>query len=383
MAFADDIALYAYGYWSHERHPFRINSICLNTIQRKTPCTACTDTCPQDIVLHSGKANWTGCINCNLCVTACPTAAINQSATSFEGIRNLVLEGSAPVSFACERAQESCDVPCVCLATVPWDLCAAAALSSGVVLKAEACKSCPHEEMVAEVKELIQTLRRFLGKEGFAKGVFMHDQPDKMRSSGVDKRMAAKRVANSVAAGAETALEGVKNPTMSCYRALLLEVLENLHDEGTPAEVTWPTLIEDGNCHACEICTKMCPHKALELHVPGYTDLPNDDDEDVNGQPFDEAVRADTIDGRPHFEGQVLAHNASKCTQCGLCYVSCPNENLGGWDEIKTTESPAYQAFPINVKLCEKCGHPFMPKAPEDTKCRVCNRPTLGYRPGS
>ena len=159
--------------------------------------------------------------------------------------------------------------------------------------------------------------------------------------------------------------------------------LQNLHDEGTPAEVTWPTLIEDGNCHACEICTKMCPHKALELHVPGYTDLPNDDDEGANDQPFDEAVRADTIDGRPYFEGQVLAHNASKCTQCGLCYVSCPNENLGGWDEIKTTESPAYQAFPINVKLCEKCGHPFKPKAPEDTKCRVCNRPTLGYRPGS
>ena len=382
MALADDIALYAFGYWSHERHPFRINSICLNTIQRKTPCTACTDACPQDIVLHSGKANWSGCINCNLCVTACPTAAINQSATSFEGIRNLALEGNAPVSFACERAQEGCDVPCVCLATVPWDLCAAVALSSGVVLKAEACKSCHHEEMVAEVKELIQTLRRFLGKERFAECVFIHDQPDKMRNSGIDKRMAAERVANSVAAGAETALEGAKNPTMSCYRALLLEVLENLQQAGTPATVTWPTLIEDGNCHACEICTKMCPHKALELHVPGYTDLADEGSKEINDRSTPNASQVGSAHA-PRFEGQALVHNASKCTQCGLCYVSCPNENLGGWDEITTIESPAYHAFPIKVKLCEKCGRPFKPQAPKDTKCRVCGRPAMGYRPCS
>ncbi|MBQ9020829.1 MAG: 4Fe-4S dicluster domain-containing protein, partial [Eggerthellaceae bacterium] len=224
--------------------------------------------------------------------------------------------------------------------------------------KAESCKSCPHAEMVAEVKELIKTLRHFLGKERFAASVFMHDQPDKIRQSGIDKRLAAKRVANSVAQGAEVALEGVQNPTMSCYRALLLEVLENLQDAETPAEVTWPTLVEDGNCHACEICTKMCPHKALELCIPGYSESPS-------------------------FEGQVLAHNASKCTQCGLCYVSCPHENLGGWDDLTTSDSPAYNTYPLTVKLCEKCGRPFKPEHDDDTLCPVCGRPKMGFTPGT
>ena len=29
--------------------------------------------------------------------------------------------------------------------------------------------------------------------------------------------------------------------------------------------------------------------------------------------------------------GQALVHDASRCTQCGLCYMSCPEENIGGW----------------------------------------------------
>lgn len=374
MALANDIALYALGYWSHEHHPIRINALCLNTKQRKTPCSACTEACPENIVLHSGKANWSACSNCNLCVTACPTAAINQSSTSFAGIRQLILEGGTPISFACERAEEAADVHCVCLASIPWDLFAAAALSNGVIIKADACKTCPHASFVKQVKRTIRKLRQFLSEETFAASVFLHDQPNKQRSAGADKRLAFTHFADSVSQSAEVALEGQRTPSMSCYRALLLEVLQQRNDKALPAEVSWRILTEDSHCRACEICTKMCPHNALSLHIPGYTDKAEVSDKDSQSENPPNAEAGNSA--------QFLLQDASKCTQCGLCYVSCPEENLGGWDLMKSTRIPAVKAWTIEVALCEKCGHPFKP---EDgaTRCGPCSRKSFSWQTNS
>lgn len=380
MALANDIALYALGYWSHEQHPIRINSLCLNTKQRKTPCCACTEACPEKIVLHSGKPNWSSCINCNLCVTACPTAAINQSSTSFAGIRQLILEGGAPISFACERIEEPSDVRCVCLASIPWDLLAAAALSNGVVIKVEACKSCPHEHFVKRVKQTIRDLRQFLGNDTFTASVFQHDQPNMQRSAGTDKRLSFSHFADSVSQSAEAALEGQRTPTISCYRALLLEILTQHGDEGGADTVSWQALIEEGRCRACEICTKMCPHKALSLHIPGYT---NEAENQENNAYVEAAAGAETnmelaASSNLEQQAQLLLQDVSKCTQCGLCYVSCPEENLGGWDHMESTRVPAIKGWSIKVELCEKCGRPFKPSEGENI-CQACSH--TGFAP--
>ena len=71
--------------------------------------------------------------------------------------------------------------------------------------------------------------------------------------------------------------------------------------------------------------------------------------------------------------GQAFVHDASRCTQCGLCYMSCPEENIGGWAEITTRELPAKVEHDLAVQLCEKCGRPFKPKA-DETKCTACSR---------
>lgn len=39
MALVDNVALYALGYAAHESHPMRLDQYCLNTVQRKYPCS--------------------------------------------------------------------------------------------------------------------------------------------------------------------------------------------------------------------------------------------------------------------------------------------------------------------------------------------------------
>lgn len=361
MALADDIALYALGYWAHESHPFVLEHLCLNTIQRKSPCTACSDTCPVGIDIHSeGKTDWSACTNCNLCITACPTSAINQSQASFEAIRRYVLEGERPVSFACQRAEQPADISCVCLAALPWDLLAAAALGPGLVLAAEACKTCPHETMVASVKERVHQLRTFLGKEVFADLVHTHVDPNLARD-GQSKRISMAAAGHTAQSGASNLFSQTEKPALSCYRALLYEVLDQRTQQGNPPLVHWMALANEGNCQGCEICSKICPHHAIALHIPNCETA----NEDIGQAAIEQSLA--------YTEQQFWVHQADRCTQCGLCYLSCPTENIDGWHRISTAAIPALTTSPIEVSLCEKCGRAFKPEG-DETRCKACSR---------
>ena len=359
MALADDLALYAWGYWSHEHHPMRLDHLCLNTIQRKSPCDACATACPEGIRVDARTVQWTGCTNCNLCVTACPTSAINQSSTSFADVKRRVLELDDAVSFGCARASEKPDVPCSCLSAIPWELCAAAALSGGLALLAHPCSSCPHENLVAGVKALVHKLKEFLTEEGFTALVSMSKKT--ATADGANKRLAFQSLANTARSGASMLIEGTEEPTLSCYRALLLEVLESRIQAGEPAQVTWPTLTVDDTCRGCNVCALMCPHDAIDVRVPEATS---------HKEHFTEEELASAhIDP----DAQVFIHQASKCTQCGLCYLSCIEQSLFGWENVHSSDLPVFKAMPLDVAVCEKCHRPFKPQA-DELRCTACSR---------
>lgn len=338
-----------------------LDHLCLNSIQRKTPCTACSDACPQNVlILLDDTTDWSACTNCNLCVVACPTSAINQSQASFDEVRRYVLEGKRPVSFSCSRAEEASDVQCACLAALPWDMLAAAALGPGLVLAVEHCSSCSYTTLVDQVKKRVGQLRAFLGKEAFSELVHTQRDPAAARD-GQSKRISMANIGHTAQVGASKLFSESSKPTISCYRALLLEVLMRCTQERSARTLHWETLTEDGTCRGCEVCVKVCPHQALALHIPGI--------EAENSAVADTAVSQHPDQSQAQF----LVHQADRCTQCGLCYVSCPTQGLGGWQRIGAMDAPVFSLLPLDVQICEKCKRPFKPHGNEH-RCKACSR---------
>lgn len=393
MSFVDDLALYTLGYMAHESHPMRLDPYCLNTVQRKSPCDACTQACPKGISIHAKKVNWSGCTNCNLCITACPTEALHESSASFKGVLSLFDSPDDYVVIGCGSCADRVDVRVSCLAAVPWEVVAALALSKRVVLKVGPCKACPDRALHDRVGGLFKQLKFFFGKQEFRRRVFPKAPEGGRPSEGYAKRRAFAEAASVAREGAANLLSD-RVPDVSHYRALLLDVLESIPEAERP-EVHWRTLVEDGDCHACEICSKMCPHHAISLLVPGYN-VPAEDGGDGAGGPEggagpaepgpgphaavavqDERVPVMFACGEDEATGQWYVHDASRCTQCGLCYMACPHDDIGGWDAVATSDVPALVAHPVDVRLCEKCGRPFKPQG-DEVRCAVCSRYRFG-----
>ena len=264
--------------------------------------------------------------------------------------------------------------------------------STAVVLKVKACRECQNDDLREGVHDLISSLKRFFGPEEFKKRIHSRVPEGAHAGSGASKRTAFEGAMSTVKRGAEELLSDIdKQGRVSHYRAILLETLREISEEERP-EVTWLTLTEDGNCRGCEICSKMCPHGAIELRIPEYAAeqkrreverevkrriIPvivepsgSDSSDEVSftyqaapagtsTQALNEAKEAvlaaiDEELARNISLGQALVHDASRCTQCGLCYMSCPEENIGGWAEITTRKLPAKVEHGLAVQLCEK-----------------------------
>ena len=147
MALVDNVCALRWAAAATKATSMRLNQYCLNTVQRKYPCSDCSDACPKSIDIAAKEISWRGCTNCNLCVTACPTQAIHESSASLDTA--LANAGSAGdvVVVACDQHKGQANVRAHCLASIPWELVAALALKKPVVLKVKACRECQNDDV--------------------------------------------------------------------------------------------------------------------------------------------------------------------------------------------------------------------------------------------
>ncbi len=402
MALTDDFALYALGVAAQESHPMLIESRCLNHVQFKMTCDCCTDACPAGIELHGARIDWGACTNCNLCVTACPTGALAESASLARTLTAAIPvredgEGNAAanspeadtaqvVTIACTRHSGPADIKLSCVASLSWEFAAMFALNGILVLKTSACRECPDAECRTRVHDLISELRRFLGPDEFTKRVMpkapARNDGNAATSAKTGAEAARKRAGSARRAALESATDMAKSAAvrlseeggdgraarLADRRGALLETIAAAPAHNKPL-LHWQSLTVDDDCRGCTVCERMCPNHAITIRLAGGN-RQGDAQEKASSA---EGGIQDAADQAAAEPANAFIHDASRCTQCGLCYMSCPEQAISDWETFTCDAVPALRTTPIHVAFCEKCGKPFKPKD-GSVRCPACSR---------
>ena len=133
--------------------------------------TNAAQVCPAELSLHGDAPDWRGCTDCGLCVTACPTQAINASSAQCDRVSEAVSSARGCVVLACGRYEGNADATVACLASLPWDELAAYALKTPIIIKTSPCRRCEDSCAVARIKDTLSRLKGFFGPDEFSKRV--------------------------------------------------------------------------------------------------------------------------------------------------------------------------------------------------------------------
>jgi len=333
--------------------PIFTAAYCLNRAQRKYTCTICNELCPDKVFsLKAGEPlKWESCRGCGLCVSACPSACFAPS-VSMQNTLTEDLDLNRSVSFSCFEEDTLCDKTVECLAGVPWELLAVLALHTRVYLCTGSCAECDKKERVDVLEQNVAALRDFLGEELYndrvrllEKGESVPDEGNESTGEAKTRREVFSDVKSSLTKGlykitvkklpflADTDRDGLQ------YRKMLANTVLQRRKEAREAEpdktIPLPTYglsLPEFNaaCWGCEICSRICPHKALEFRDEG------------SGKKL---VYIDTL----------------LCKGCGLCARLCPEHGMNG---IRTVHVPYLAKLPlvrVNGASCIKCGSPVRP----------------------
>ena len=338
------------------KHPIYTPENCINRRQRRYACTSCSSVCSRGVFsLKSGESlKWERCVNCGLCVTACPSRCFLPMSAD----RRYYTEGldlNKPVSFACRNEEEESDRRVRCLAAVPWELLAMIAMRTELVLYTGACAACGREGWAELVQDQLTQLRTFLGEERWSRQVHVltagrfeapaateedgNSEKELSRRalfSGLKKR-AAKELYQAAADRLPLLAEDSEDGML--YRRALAEsvIAEQKRSSEAPGHGETPPDYGvrlprfSANCYGCGICEKLCPQKAIGI-------------------------------GEEKDGTRLIFITPWKCAGCSLCFHICPH---GGITEMRTIRVPRLTELAL-VRVpsasCERCGTAIPPE---------------------
>ncbi|NTU89576.1 MAG: 4Fe-4S binding protein [Actinobacteria bacterium] len=340
MALVQNSVQYAVGKWIDENHPRPESGRCIDIKQKKVSCGACRDICPTGATLSCRDRNWEACMDCNLCVAACPTRALRPSAKNVDKFLRAIESGVDKITISCEQCEEGAYLQMYCMGAIPWEVLACLALDKQVVLDTTFCADCPEVEGKAQLEAMLEQVKEFLGDAFFDKQISVSGET---KVGGLSRREAfsfirgiGKNVTeNLLSAGKGTPIEG------SFFRKVLAARLEDAQD-GDPDFYTLSAPIFNENCWACNLCKNACPEHAISIIK-----------DDQTGEYF-------------------VNHTAWKCVSCGLCRSTCPDEGISGQMLFETNDPLDDVRYKASPSICTKCDKNFKPDG--NVLCPRCVR---------
>lgn len=324
-----------------EEHPNRCNDFCLDHIQTHTPCHRCETICPRQ-VFSSDPPAWGLCDGCGLCVSVCPSRCIAPAQIQAQNLYERIRRNREHLLLSCSRQTADTDGLVPCLASLPWELIALAALNGqGVTFLKGPCSDCPMAPHMELFAQSMDTLDEFFGSEFCDAHIRVTDSPEGAAQQTYSRREAfqlffsrSKQTAGQLLPSLESAV-----PDGTLWRQLLVRRLQSL-PEPLPVQLPLPSFSD--SCYGCTVCSSVCPSRAIH-RIPDET----------------------------HPDRVYLALIPWRCTGCGVCVQACPAGALSDPVPRQTEDltRPLLHRAPLSV--CRKCGQP-LPKPSSDGLCASC-----------
>jgi ferredoxin len=312
---------------------------CVNTNYKKMNCQRCREWCPCHCIEASLDVDAARCNQCGMCLAACPAEAIAGENYRLEGLQRLLIEAKSPVVLSCRKEDSTSDWPC--LGFLDGRLLLTLVLSGkdanrSVVLNDQACMGC--RPVVAEyLKKLGSEVNKFLvgaGKLPVSVGnninTVRHSEAVSRRAFFAQLVEATVNTVREVVAA--NAFEAQSLPRRQLFASYADKLVLDRQDN---CSLFYNICISD-LCKACELCSKVCPEKAISICDHGAS-----------------------LD---------IYHIPLKCTGCGLCAIHCPQTALV---VTAASELEKYHVAGPELPCCLTCGQLYQPVG-KQTMCLEC-----------
>lgn len=303
MIFGNFIFNYVVNRALAENHPTKDYEHCLNRHQIKHKCTVCADVCPAHVYSGPGsrKADFTDCINCNLCVTACPTRCIASSAMNVSAYLKVLKAPEKTIYISSREYEGTAHLRVDYFAALSWEYLSCIGLhKKAVFLTQNLPELTPQAEEVWQ--KTLQNLKYFFGKEEFCKRFIFLKQPEQEKGLEISRRELFKKANEELKSRISSFV-----PSESMMDGLLYRyLLKNILSEGSfTGSFGWVVPIITPKCRGCGVCTTLCPQKAISAK-------------------------------KENEQFQILFY-PFRCSHCGLCQKTCIHHAIDGFGLVQIT----------------------------------------------
>lgn len=314
-----------------ENHPTLESARCINSKQRRRPCTVCVEVCPHGVFETGRSPRWDLCENCDLCTVSCPARAIRPALIHLRRVLEVCQSAPPRLKIVCRQQNAQGELTLPCIASIPWEAIAYLALEGEVVFLQD-CDGCAQKDVCLPVWQAsLVRVEEFLGPARYARAVTVTADKTPLPPPAISRReiFSLLRERLKSAASAVIPVEETDSIDGLLYRRLLAKRLKMRQANGIEESFGWRTKTFSGACWGCGICARVCPSKAIETV---------------------------TEDGAPH-----MAHSPWNCSGCGICEAVC----LGGGGDGFRTEQVTDPLRPVLTQVthppCTNCGGPLRP----------------------